>query len=54
MARELPPFDTVTQKELRVLWRQHDDPDIHLLILEVVRYRQVIKEICTVMCQLCS
>lgn len=45
MTRELPSFETVTKTELRTLWKQHADPDIHRLILEVVRYREVIKEI---------
>lgn len=45
MARALPPFETVTQRELRALWRQHADADVRRLILEVVRYREVIREI---------
>lgn len=45
MPRELPTFDTVTQSELRTLWQQHANRDIRRLILEVVRYRRVIKEI---------
>lgn len=45
MNRKLPAFETVTRKELRGLWKQHADPDIRRLILEVVRYREVLKEI---------
>jgi len=45
MARELPPFDTVTDTELRALWKQHNDAELRRLILEVVRYREVMKEI---------
>lgn len=45
MARELPPFNAVTQTELRALWKLHDEPDIRRLILEVARYRQVMNDI---------
>lgn len=45
MPRPLPPFATVTDTELRTLWAQHNDPHIRRLILEVVRYRQVLKAI---------
>lgn len=45
MARKTPPFDPVTRTELRALWKRHDDPDIRRLILEVARYREVMKEI---------
>lgn len=45
MARELPPFRPVTQKELREIWVQHSDSDIRRLVLEVERYRRVIAEI---------
>ena len=45
MARELPPFETVTHHELRGLWQQYQSDDIRRLILEVVRYRQVMRDI---------
>lgn len=45
MARKTPPFDPVTRTELRALWKLHDDPDIRRLVLEVARYREVMKEI---------
>lgn len=45
MPHKLPFFATVTEPELRALWTQHQDQDIRRLVLEVVRYRQVIKEI---------
>lgn len=45
MARKTPSFDPVTRTELRALWKLHDDPDIRRLVLEAVRYREVIKEI---------
>lgn len=43
--RKLPPFKTVTDTELRKLWRKYPDEDVRRLILEVVRYRGVIKEV---------
>lgn len=45
MVRELPPFKTLTHTELRTLWTQHQNEDVRRLILEVVRYRSVIKEV---------
>jgi hypothetical protein len=45
MRRQLPPFETVTEPELRTLWTQHRDADVRRLILEVARYRLVIKEL---------
>lgn len=45
MPRPLPPFATVTESELRALWRQHRDPAVRRLILEIVRYRKVMAEI---------
>jgi hypothetical protein len=45
MRRPLPPFETVTEPELRVLWTRHRDADVRRLILEVARYRLVIKEL---------
>lgn len=45
MPRELPPFRPVTLDELRSIWSQYPDPDIRRLVLEVERYRRVIKEI---------
>lgn len=45
MARKTPPFDPVTRTELHALWKLHDDPDIRRLVLEVARYREVMKEI---------
>ena len=45
MNRELPSFEAVTKMELRDLWKRHADPDIRRLILEVVRYRDVMNEI---------
>lgn len=45
MARPLPPFEPVTQIEMRALWKKYDNPDIRRLMLEVARYRRVINEI---------
>ncbi|MBV4524348.1 hypothetical protein KVG88_30200 [Pseudomonas sp. SWRI74] len=45
MARELPPFRPVTLDELRSIWSKHPDPEIQRLVLEVVRYRDVIAEV---------
>jgi hypothetical protein len=45
MRRQLPPFETVTEPELRSLWTQHGDADVRRLILEVAPYRLVIKEL---------
>lgn len=47
MASKLPPFRTVTQDELRRIWREHPDSDSRRLVLEVERYRRVIAEIDT-------
>lgn len=41
----LPPFKTVTADELRALWRAYPDPDVRRVILEVVRYRRVVREV---------
>lgn len=45
MSKELPPFTPHTQAELRELWAIHTDPDVRRLVLEVVRYRNVLAEI---------
>jgi hypothetical protein len=45
MARELPPFRPVTLDELRSIWSQHPNSDIQRLVLEIVRYRDVIAEV---------
>lgn len=45
MACDLPPFRPATLDELRALWRQHPDPALQRLVLEVVRSREVIAEI---------
>ena len=45
MPRDLPPFRPVTMDELRSIWAKHPDPDIQRLVLEVVRYRDVMAEI---------
>lgn len=45
MSRPLPPFATVTQSELRALWKRHENSDVRRLILEVARYRSVMKEV---------
>lgn len=45
MPYQLPDFLTVTDRELRELWRKHQDPDVRRLILEVVRYREVIGKV---------
>jgi hypothetical protein len=45
MARILPPFEPVTQTELRQLWQRYDDHDIRRVLLEVARYRRVLAEI---------
>jgi hypothetical protein len=43
--RPLPQFQTVTEDEMRAIWRRHRDDDVHRLCLEVARYRRVIDEI---------
>lgn len=45
MARKLPRFQPVTLPELRSIWTRNSDPDIQRLVLEVVRYRDVMAEI---------
>lgn len=45
MPYQLPDFLTVTDRELRELWRKHPDPDVRRVILEVVRYRRVMLEV---------
>lgn len=45
MARDLPRFQPVTLNELRSIWVQYRNPDVHRLALEVVRYRDVIAEV---------
>jgi hypothetical protein len=45
MARDLPPFQPVTLDELRAIWSRHPDPETQRLVLEVVRYRDVIAQI---------
>jgi hypothetical protein len=41
---KLPKFTPLTPEELRSLWARHPDPEIRRLVLEVVRYRDVICE----------
>ena len=43
MCRQLPPFEPLTEPEMRALWTRHRDADVRRLILEVARYRLVIK-----------
>ncbi|MNL02116.1 hypothetical protein D3C87_1226110 [compost metagenome] len=43
MKCDLPPFQPVTQNELRQIWVEH--PESRRLVLEIVRYRRVIAEI---------
>lgn len=45
MAHKLPPFRPVTQDELRAIWSHHTAPDIRRLVLEIVRYRDLIADI---------
>lgn len=45
MAHKLPPFRPVSQAELRAIWSHHADSDIRRLVLEIVRYRDVIADI---------
>lgn len=45
MGLQLPPFQPVTQTELRCLWRSYPDPELRRLMLEVQRYRGVIDDI---------
>ena len=47
MARQLPPFEPVTQAQLRELWITHSDHNTRRLILEVERYRRLIAEVDT-------
>lgn len=44
MASTLPPFEAVSIYELRRLYANHKEPDIRRLILEIQRYREVLKE----------
>lgn len=37
MPTKLPDFHTVTDRELREIWRNHPDPRVRRVILEVVR-----------------
>lgn len=43
MKSDLPPFQPVTQNELRQIWVEH--PESRRLVLEIERYRRVIAEI---------
>lgn len=45
MPTKLPDFHTVTDRELREIWRNHPDPSVRRVILEVVRYRKVLTEV---------
>lgn len=45
MPRELPPFEPFTMAELRALYAQRPDQTVQRLVLEIVRYRQVMAEI---------
>ncbi len=45
MARDLPPFRSVTQSELRDYWTKYPDSDVRRLILEVESYRRSMLEI---------
>lgn len=45
MPRQLPYFEPFTLAELRSLYAQHPNKTIQRLVLEVVRYRQVITEV---------
>ncbi|MFM0020924.1 hypothetical protein [Paraburkholderia azotifigens] len=44
-SRNLPDFETPTTAELRRLWREHDDPTLRRLMLEIERMRRVFVEI---------
>jgi hypothetical protein len=41
----LPDFRPVTQAELRRIWLAHPSGEVRHLVLEVERYRRLIKEI---------
>lgn len=43
--RRLPPFQTVSQDELRRIWKAYEQPEIRRVVLEVERYRRVIDDI---------
>jgi hypothetical protein len=43
--RPLPPFQTVSQNELRRIWKGHEQTQIRRLVLEVERYRRLIEDI---------
>lgn len=45
MANDLPTFQPVKLEEIRAVWARYQDPNVHRLALEVVRYRNVIAEI---------
>ena len=43
--RPLPSFQTVTQDELRRMWKAHEQSQIRRLVLEIERYRRLIDDI---------
>lgn len=45
MRSTLPPFEPVTLPELRTFWLRYPDDDVRRLILEVQRYREVLREV---------
>jgi hypothetical protein len=43
--RTLPAFQTVSQNELRRIWKDYEQTQIRRLVLEVERYRRLINDI---------
>ncbi|SDJ49125.1 hypothetical protein SAMN04487926_15514 [Paraburkholderia steynii] len=43
--RALPAFQTVSQDELRRIWKDYEQTQIRRLVLEVERYRRLIDDI---------
>ncbi|KAB0686582.1 hypothetical protein F7R13_00325 [Burkholderia territorii] len=45
MKPTMPDFDAPTDSELRTLWRDYTDPQVRLLILEILALRKSIERV---------
>ncbi|PRH09945.1 hypothetical protein C6T56_17025 [Burkholderia multivorans] len=45
MKPTMPDFDAPTDSELRALWREYTDPQVRLLILEILALRKSIERV---------
>ncbi|OXH88286.1 hypothetical protein CA830_11220 [Burkholderia multivorans] len=45
MKPTMPDFDAPTNSELRALWRDYTDPQVRLLILEILALRKSIERV---------